>query len=149
MDMLREYTFSLEYETRVYLLSVLLGAAIGVLYDVFRALRIVFPHKNIAVAAEDVVFSFLSCSAAYVFATAFTGKLRVFTLVGMAGGFVLEHFSVGNLAMFLLSKAVKTLKGWVLMPLKKFIHKIGQKIKASFVKSHINLLKNKKNLQSP
>jgi hypothetical protein len=86
---------------------------------------------------------------AYVFATAFTGKLRVFTLVGMAGGFVLEHFSVGNLAMFLLSKAVKTLKGWVLMPLKKFIHKIGQKIKASFVKSHINLLKNKKNLQSP
>ncbi|MBQ4247241.1 MAG: hypothetical protein II703_01460, partial [Ruminococcus sp.] len=78
-----------------------------------------------------------------------TGKLRVFTLVGMAGGFVLEHFSVGNLAMFLLSKAVKTLKGWVLMPLKKFIHKIGQKIKASFVKSHINLLKNKKNLQSP
>ena len=149
MDMLREYTFSLEYETHVYLLSVLLGAGIGLLYDLFRALRIVFPHKNIAVAAEDVLFSFLSCSAAYVFATAFTGKLRVFTLVGMAGGFVLEHFSIGNLAMFLLSKAVKVLKHWVLKPLSKIIHKIGQKSKGMFVKNHINLLKNKKNSPKP
>ena len=99
---MREMSFSLETETQIYLLSVLLGAGIGVVYDMFRAVRIIFRHKKAAVFAEDIIFCALAGFAVFTFATGLTGKLRFFTVAGMAAGFVIEHFSLGNLAMFLL-----------------------------------------------
>lgn len=146
---MRDMQFTLEAETQIYLLSVLLGVGIGIVYDMFRALRIMFKHKNWLVAVEDVVFVFLAGFCVLTFATGLTGKLRVFTLFGMAAGFVVEHFSVGNMAMFLLSKIVGWLKQRILKPLKGILHKIGQKIKAVFVKNHVSLHGNKKISQKP
>jgi hypothetical protein len=85
----------------------------------------------------------------FTFVTGLTGKLRVFTVVGMAAGFVLEHFSVGNLAMFVFRKLMAVLKRLFVAPIVGLIHKIGQKTKLSFVKSHIILNKNKKISQKP
>ena len=146
---MREMSFSLEAETQIYLLSVLLGVGIGIVYDLFRAVRIMFRHKNAVVFAEDIVFCALAGFAVFTFVTGLTGKLRVFTVVGMAAGFVLEHFSVGNLAMFVFRKLMAVLKRLFVAPIVGLIHKIGQKTKLSFVKSHIILNKNKKISQKP
>ena len=146
---MREMSFSLEAETRIYLLSVLLGAGIGVLYDLFRGVRVLFKHKSWLVAIEDALFALLAGFAVFTFATALTGKLRVFTLFGMACGAVIEHFTVGNLAIFVLRKIVECLRMRIIKPLFNFIHKIGQKIIPAFVKNHVYLNKNKKISQIP
>lgn len=44
-------------QTWLFLLSVALGAALGVCYDVFRILRIAFRHPSLAVLLEDILFS--------------------------------------------------------------------------------------------
>ena len=146
---MREMQFTLEAETQIYLLSVLLGVGLGILYDLFRAVRVIFSHKGWLVAAEDVVYALLAGFSVFTFYTGLTGKLRVFTVVGMAAGFVLEHFTAGNLAMMLLRKIVEWLKKRFIKPLVKFIRKIGQKITPRFVKNHVNLNKNKKISQKP
>ena len=146
---MREMSFTLEAETQIYLLSVLLGVGIGIVYDMFRAVRIMFRHNKAVVFAEDIVFCALAGFAVFTFVTGLTGKLRVFTVVGMAAGFVLEHFSVGNISMFLFRKLVALLKRLFIVPLVEFIHKIGQKIMTAFVKNHIILNKNKKISQKP
>ncbi len=146
---MRDMHFTLEAETQIYLLSILLGVGIGILYDLFRAVRIMFKHKNWLVVTEDLVFAALAGFAMFTFATGLTGTLRVFTLFGMAAGFVVEHFSVGNLAMFVLRKIVGWLKRRFLKPLSCIIHKIGQKIMPAFVKNHVSLNKNKKISQKP
>ncbi len=146
---MRKMQFTLEAETQIYLLSVLLGVGIGIVYDLFRAVRIMFRHGRWLVALEDLVFSALAGFAVFTFATGLTGKLRVFTLFGMAAGFVVEHFSIGNLAIFLFRKLVEWLKRLFLKPLLQIIHKIGQKIAPGFVKNHTNLNKNKKISQKP
>lgn len=146
---MRDMHFTLEAETQIYLLSVLLGVGIGIVYDMFRALRIMFHHKGWLTAVEDAVFALLAGFAAFTFATGLTGKLRFFTLFGMAAGFTVEHFSIGNLAMFVLRKIVRWLKQRILKPLSEFIHKIGQKIRPGFVKNHVSLNKNKKISQKP
>ena len=146
---MREMSFTLEEETQIYLLSVLLGVALGLLYDLFRAVRVVFPHNKAFTAVEDVIYAALVCFSAFVFATGLTGKLRGFTVFGMFAGFTLEHFAVGNPVMLLLRKLVGVLKRRFIKPLGEIIHKIGQKTKVSFVKNHINLFKNKKNQQKP
>ena len=146
---MREFSFSLEAETRIYLLSVLLGVGIGVLYDLFRAVRVLFRHKSWLVAVEDVLFSLLAGFAVFTFNTALTGKLRAFTLFGMTCGAVVEHFTVGNLAIFLFRHMIRFLKMRIIKPLLKFIHKIGQKITPQFVKNHVYLNKNKKISQIP
>ena len=146
---MREMSFSLEAETRIYLLSVMLGVGIGVLYDLFRAVRVLFKHKSWLVAIEDILFSLLAGFAVFTFSTALTGKLRVFTLFGMAAGFVTEHFSIGNLMIFLFRRLVDFLKRRIIKPLFNFIHKIGQKMCPPFVKNHVYLNKNKKISQIP
>lgn len=142
-------SFTLEAETQIYLMSVLLGVGIGMVYDLFRAVRIMIRHKKAAVFVEDIVFCALAGFAVFTFATGLTGKLRVFTIVGMAAGFVLEHFSIGRAAIFLFRKLVELLRMVFVKPLVGVIHKIGQKTKTGFVKSHIIFNKNKKISQKP
>ena len=146
---MREMSFTLEAETQIYLLSILLGVGISIVYDFFRAVRALFRHKSWLVAAEDIVFSALAGFAVFTFATELTGKLRMFTLFGMAAGFVLWHFSAGNLIIFVFRKAVGWLKRRFIKPLGSIIHKIGQKMRPRFVKNHVYLNKNKKISQKP
>ena len=146
---MREMSFSLEAETQIYLLSILLGVGISIVYDLFRAVRLLFRHRAWLVAVEDVVFSVLAGFAVFTFATALTGKLRVYTLFGMGCGFVVWHFSAGNLMIFVFGKVVGCLKQRFFKPLVVFIHKIGQKIVPAFVKNHVYLNKNKKISQIP
>ena len=45
-------------QTWLFLLSIALGAGLGVCYDLFRILRIALPHPTLAVLAEDLLFSY-------------------------------------------------------------------------------------------
>lgn len=79
-------------ETVVFLLSVLHGVLLTLLYDLLRALRRAFPHGVAAVSAEDFLFWLTAGFLTFCLAFSETdGVLRGYVAVGIALGAVLYH----------------------------------------------------------
>ena len=123
----------LELETEYFLLSVLLGATLGIVWDMVRVFRTLVPHGKILTFIGDFLYCLLFGFAVFTFSTALTGSIRYFTPVGMILGCVIERFSIGNGIVFLIRKFTE------------FIHKIIIRAKDKFVEKYPNFRKNKKN----
>ena len=94
-----ETFFSVSEQTVQFLLSVVLGAGLGIVYDCFRVFRILFPtaRKNGAVCAGDIVFMIISGAAVFLFAVMFCrSQVRLFSVIGALLGFVLYILTIGN-----------------------------------------------------
>lgn len=83
-------------QTVLFVYSLLLGGAVGVLYDFFRIMRRAFRHGWLAIALEDGVF-FISCVVAiFIFNMRYCGgSFRLFVLLGMLLGWLLYFFTIG------------------------------------------------------
>jgi len=73
----------------LFLLSVVLGCGLGLLYDIFRVFRTALPHGKILTFFEDIIYTFLYGFALFTFCTGLTGAIRGFVLV-----FALFHKTV-------------------------------------------------------
>ena len=80
---------SIELERELFLLSVVLGCGLGLLYDIFRVFRTALPHGKILTFFEDIIYTFLYGFALFTFCTGLTGAIRGFVLVGMLTGSVI------------------------------------------------------------
>lgn len=103
-----ETFFTVSEQCALFLLSVVLGIGIGVFYDVFRTLRIVFPPaaKKNAVFAEDIVFMVASGAAIFIYAAVLCrGQVRFFCVIGTILGFLLYIATVGSLIVGILRSA--------------------------------------------
>lgn len=98
-------------QAAVFLQSLLVGAALGILYDVFRVSRVAFPTAYGVVFAEDVLF-FLICAIVTFFfgLSAIDGSLRVFLIIGELLGAVLYYFTLGRLVMGVSKKIIAAIK---------------------------------------
>ncbi len=100
--------------------AILFGAALGLYYEVFRFLRILFPHPAWLVAIEDLLF-FLPASAAHLFFhfAYGEGETRWFGVLGVFLGFLLYLASAGRW----MQKIQRRVKAYLLRalwePLKK------------------------------
>ena len=100
-----ETFFSVSQHTSLFLMSVVLGAILGIVYDVFRAIRIIFPPaaKDGAVIAEDILFCVICGFSLFFFSTlAARGQIRFFILLGASLGFMLYILTVGNIIIGIL-----------------------------------------------
>lgn len=105
---------SVAEQTWMFLASVALGAALGACYDVFRILRIAFPHRSAAVVAEDILFFALCAAATFCFLLAAgDGQLRAFVLIGEAIGGILYYCTIGVLVIGMAKWIIAAIK-WVL-----------------------------------
>ena len=89
--------FTVQEQTTLFLFACLLGLPMGLLFDLFRMLRVLFRHAMVVVAIEDILF----CCTCAVTLAAFTsvacrGEFRLFYPVGMLLGCLLWRFTVGN-----------------------------------------------------
>ena len=140
--------FSVSQHTLLFLLSVVLGAALGVVYDCFRVLRIVFPPaaKRGAVIAEDIIFWIIYGFCIFCYAAAFArGQVRFFMFFGSLIGFVLYMVTIGNAVTGVIRKIFGTVykilhKVYSLLnePFVKIKAKICQKLVPVFVRNHKN-----------
>ena len=122
--------FSVSEHTSLFLLSVVMGAALGVVYDCFRVLRILFPHsvKSKAVAVEDIIFWLIYGFCVFCYAAALArGQVRFFIVLGSLTGFVLYIVTVGNLITGIIRRIVTALY--------KILHKVHSVIIKPIVKS--------------
>lgn len=124
-----ESFFTVSRQTAQFFMSVALGAALGILYDCFRAVRIVFPfmRKNGAVLAADIVFGLCFGTALFLFGALFCrGSVRFFCAAGTILGFILYIVTLGSLITGILRAVVSALY--------KILHKVYSTVSAPIVK---------------
>ena len=126
-------------QTWIFLMSILLGAALGVCYDIFRVLRVAFYHPTALVVVEDLLFSAICAISTLLYLIyADCGEIRMFILIGELLGFILYYCTVGMLVIG-AAKGIVAVIHWILQMLcrtimlpilragrtmQKFLHKI-------------------------
>ncbi len=94
-------------------ISVLLGAALFLIYDVLRIFRRIFPHGTIWIGIEDF-FYWILCTAA-VFVMLYRendGMVRGFSLGGVVIGMALYYFLLSRFVIQILVKILRTILGF-------------------------------------
>jgi len=87
------------------------GAAAGLFFDVFRALRRVFPHPNALTQAEDALYVlFVFALVLGLVFTRNSGAMRGYVLLGFALGMLLYFSAASHIALRVLTWIVGTVK---------------------------------------
>ena len=93
-----DYIFGLQYETKLFLLSFLIGLVFGAVFDVLRIVRIVKKHHRYVIFVEDFAFVVFCAFWYFIFSTELArGQIRLFILIGMFIGFVVYLLTVGSI----------------------------------------------------
>ncbi len=126
--------------------SIVIGAAMGVAYDIFRVIRRLISRRAAEVVCDFVytlIFSFVFFTASL----AMTDYLRGFILAGMLIGAALWCASIGRVVVFavtaVLRGAGRIVKKILISPIVKICRCIAHK----FRQSAINLKKSEKHLK--
>lgn len=123
-DIYSELFFGTGRELRLAVYSVITGAVMGAVYEIFRTIRQGIRHNKWAVMIEDVIFTLLFGIVYYAFSVELTkGVMRFFVLLGMLIGFAIYLDSLGKLLYGIIKRVLKPLKffsGELSKLLKKF-----------------------------
>ena len=97
-----EAFFTVSEQTELFLLSVLAGVTFGVLWDVFRALRVMLPpmRSTALTAVCDALYMIICGLGLYIFSLLFArGEIRAFYWLGALLGAVIYILTVGTVIM--------------------------------------------------
>ena len=104
------------------LMSFVFGAPLGVLYDIFRAVRIIFHHGKIAVFIEDLLYFFIYGVFMMSFTvTAANSEFRFLYPLCNALGFIVYFVTIGSFTRKLLCKITAKTKTIVQSIVKKLV----------------------------
>ncbi|MCM1578356.1 MAG: spore cortex biosynthesis protein YabQ [Ruminococcus sp.] len=152
-----EAFFTVAEQTELFLLSVAMGGVFGVVFDLFRALRVLLPplRGNAATAAGDILFFCICGFGIYLFSLLFAGgEVRVYYWVGAFLGGVIYIMTVGTVVMGIFRGIFGRLYGMLYKismkmfdTAKKIFAKVSQKIKAKFVANAEKCPEGKENFQ--
>ena len=140
-----ESFFSSGQQFFLFIFSCFLGLPLGVFYDLFRVLRITFPHKKTVVVLEDILFFIVYGIFIMCFTVIFArSEFRFFYCLGNLIGFILYYVTIGKFI-------IKVLK-WIILHIKGVIKKIILTCKKYFNKfvGSFQIIKiRKKNRKNP
>ena len=145
---------SSEIQINYFLLSLLLGVLLCIVFDFFRVLRLIGLNGKISVFIEDMLFFIIAALSIFVFYMKITdGKFRLIVPISALLGFIIYRLTIGKLLFFCIKKIVNliiklfnfvykniTLK--VFRFIRKSVKKITQPVAEFFKK---NVYKNIKN----
>lgn len=112
-------------QTELFLLSVLLGGGMGVLYDVFRALRAIFPPigRTVPTAVCDTIFLLLCGLGLFLFSVLCgDGQVRGYYLIGAFLGMVIYLMTAGTVVIGI----IRTVFGTVYRVLGGFFRRLSK-----------------------
>jgi hypothetical protein len=119
-----ETFFSVTKQTELFFVSIVIGAALGILFDATRLLRIIIRKAGGAFfcTLTDTLFMLFSAFCIFVFsAESARGQVRFFIVLGALIGFVLEILTTGYLVTRTVKKAADAVRA--------FLHKAVNGIK--------------------
>ena len=105
------------------------GFALGVFYNIFRAVRILFPRQMLLTAILDIIFAVVSGVVLFIFSAAYgRGYFRLYYLFAAAVGFAANMLTLG----FIVPPSAKLVRK-LFLRLFRFISGFGSKI-ISFIR---------------
>lgn len=154
-----EAFFTVNEQTELFLMSVLLGGVFGAVYDVFRALRVIFPalRRTIPTAVCDVIFFIICGFGIYVFSLLFArGEIRGYYWIGALLGGIIYLMTAGTVvigvirAVFgaiysLLNKIFIKVRDLLVKPAVHIFNKMRTKMRGVFVTNAEKMKKRSKN----
>lgn len=147
-----ETFFTVHEQLILFGLSCVFGAVLGVCYDVFRTLRVIFPHNTWLVVIEDVLFLIGYAVFLSVFASAAArGELRFYYVVGNIIGFIIYFFTVGSAVISTMKKLfslVSRIVCFIMRPFSIVYVFLREKAGLKFVESSKVFVKSLKNVKS-
>ena len=122
-------------QSQAFLYSLLFGVGLGMLYGVFKFIRVAFLSTKTAVIIADIIFMLIASIALFLYSLAMLyGYVRIYIVFGALCGFLAYRFSLGKL----ISR--------IYCPIINAINVIIQKIKTKFKKITKKLLKSSNNI---
>lgn len=102
---------SLHAQAQLFLLTILLGGILGLVYDGLRVFRHAFPHKPFWVQLEDGLFWLLAVFSVFgVMLHASAGEIRFFTILGLCGGMGLYWLTLSRLVIAVSDRIISLVK---------------------------------------
>lgn len=87
-------------QTLIFLQAAVLGIGIGILYDIFRIIRVVFHAGFIFTSLADILFSVFTVISVFLFIViTANGIVRFYIPLGLFLGLMLYFFSVSPVVM--------------------------------------------------
>lgn len=89
-------------------IALLMGVSFGILYDVFKVLRLIGLDFKVAVFIEDLLFFLIATVTVFSYYMQITdGKFRIFPLISALLGFILYSITLEKLVFFVICKIYK------------------------------------------
>ena len=132
-------------QTKVFMLSLGMGFLLGILYDVFRMIRLIITDKPKAFIFQDILYFAVCTFISFLFLLGVNnGKVRSFELLGEILGWLIYYFSFGTVAIRLVNKVISCVKRFfkfIFQALFRPISDIFLKIRRFFKKIFKNSIK--------
>ena len=121
---------SVSEQARLFLLACAAGFCIGLVYDMFRFIRLAIPHPSFLIQLEDILYWALASAGMFIFLHNTTGgEVRVYFLFGAALG-ALVYFitlsppimAVSAAVIGFIKKIMSALLAALLIPLGLILH---------------------------
>ncbi|MGN0568291.1 MAG: spore cortex biosynthesis protein YabQ [Acutalibacteraceae bacterium] len=105
------YMQGVSEQLSVFLYSFGLGFLLGVLYDFFRMLRMIFPFGRTLTFIQDFLYVIICAFATFCFALVLNdGRIMFYIFLGEALGWIIYYFSVGVLVMRAVNSAISSIR---------------------------------------
>lgn len=138
-----DYIQGLSAQTEIFLLSLGFGFLLGVLYDIFRTLRLIISKSSAFTVFMDVLYFTLCAFLVFCFNLVIdSGKIRLYVLLGDLLGWLIYYFSLGEISIKICNRIVLSVKRAlraIFKPVLKIASRLKRKSKkiASFSKKII------------
>ncbi|MBQ8762599.1 MAG: spore cortex biosynthesis protein YabQ [Clostridia bacterium] len=129
-----EYIQGLSVQTEIFLLSLGFGFLLGILYDVFRTLRLIISKSAVFTVFMDILYFVLCAILIFSFNLVVdSGKIRLYVLLGDLLGWLVYYFSFGEISIK-ISNIIISLVRRTLMAISKPFIKLKKHMERKFKK---------------
>ncbi len=102
-----DYIQGLSAQTEIFLLSLGFGFLLGILYDIFRTLRLVISRSPSFTVFMDILYFVLCAFLIFCFNLVIdSGKIRLYVLLGDLLGWMIYYFSFGEISIRISNMSV-------------------------------------------
>ena len=107
-----DYIQGLSAQTEIFLLSLGFGFLLGILYDVFRTLRLIISKSDVFTVFMDVLYFMLCAFLIFCFNLVVdSGRIRIYVLFGDMLGWMIYYFTFGEISIKAVNRIVALVKG--------------------------------------
>lgn len=123
-----DYIQGLNAQTEIFFYALGFGFLLGILYDVFRTVRIIISDSRAFVIAMDIIYFAICSFLIFCFNLVVdNGKVRIYVVFGEILGWLIYYFSFGAIAIKVTDAVTRFFRNVIFAPFRKFFALIMRK----------------------